>query len=142
MLPGRVVRTTTAHRANTAPGRANTALCFWDFRALHPEYDLVLSPSSGLYGQPPAPGPLARGATSTLIMAREYTFACWVYLAPTGVAPLRCVARYDLYDLYHLYHLYHLYRGMTHPRPRPRTTTPFPSHMNTPHTTLVASLHS
>ena len=107
-----MVRTT----ANTAPGRANTALCFWDFRALHPEYDLVLSPSSGLYGQPLAPGPLARGATSTLIMAREYTFACWVYLAPTGVAPLRCVARYDSSS------------------PPPPHNHPFPKpHKHTPH---------
>ena len=28
------------------------------------------------------------------------------------------------------------------PPSRPRATTPFPNHINTPHTTLVASIHS
>ena len=33
--------------------------------------------------------------------------------------------------------------GLPPPPPsRPRTTTPFPNHINTPHTTLVASIHS
>ena len=107
VLPGRVVRTTPARRANTAPGRANTALCFWDFRAAHADYDLRLSPTSRLYGGPLVPGPLTPGprtpgalaaaggapSLSTLTMAREYSFVCWVRLAPTGAAPLRCVAR-------------------------------------------------
>ena len=110
VLPGRVVRNTPARRANTAPGRANTALCFWDFCAAHSDYDLRLSPASGLHGQPLVPGPLTPGpltpgalaavaaptrlsTPTSLTMAREYTFACWVRLAPTGTAPLRCVAR-------------------------------------------------
>ena len=41
----------------------------------------------------PSPSPPAMAPSSPLTMARAYTFACWVKLAPSGLAPLRCVAR-------------------------------------------------
>jgi hypothetical protein len=58
---------------------------------------------------------------------KESEWARGVVMADGGNAPL-CHARPS---------------GLPPPPPsRPRTTTPFPNHINTPHTTLVASIHS
>ena len=74
--PGRLLR--------VAAGDAD--LCCWDLRDPSRPHDLLLSTC--------ADGPFAAPSTQpSMTVPREYTMACWVRLAPSGLAPLRCVFR-------------------------------------------------
>ena len=72
---------------------AEADLCYWDLSDPRRPADLVLSDrDGGLFRQP-------LGTAFPLAVSQEYTLACWVRLAPSGVAPLRCVWRgsHDLF---------------------------------------------
>ena len=94
--PGRLLR--------VAAGDAD--LCCWDLRDPSRPHDLLLSacadgPFAAAPSPSPSPSPSSQPSSQPASMAmatamavpREYTMACWVRLAPSGLAPLRCVFR-------------------------------------------------